>query len=531
MARLRSPLPLVASAALVFVLGVVLATAQGQPQPAADARLGELTVLSREGRRPLVTASVNGQEMVSLADLSAMFSLGVREDTAAGGLIVTSGERSLVLSMTQGLASVGGRVVTLPAAPVKRGTTWFVPVDFIARALSLIHPTRLDLRRGSRLLVVGDLRVPRVIVRNEEAASGARVTVDVTPRVGYEVEQQGSRLLVRFEADALDPLLSASPVPDLLTSVQVVEPLTAVGLDLGPRFASYRTSEEAAAPARPLRITIDLVAQGATTVPGVTPGAMPTVEPPPVIFETPQARLRTIVLDPGHGGTEEGAKGPGGTLEKDVALAVARQLKATLEQRLGVRVLLTRDGDETVPLDERAAFANNNKADLFVSLHANASVRAAVSGAEVFYLSLDEYGPEGRRVAEAEGSAISTLGGGARDIDLILWDMAQMQHIDASAHLATLIERALRERVPMSPRAIQQAPFRVLVGANMPAVLVEMGFITNPDEEKLLGSHAHQQRLVQAIYASIVEFRAYLDRGGQASGADAPRSPVPQGAR
>jgi N-acetylmuramoyl-L-alanine amidase len=247
------------------------------------------------------------------------------------------------------------------------------------------------------------------------------------------------------------------------------------------------------------------------------------------VFETPQARLRTIVLDPGHGGTEDGAKGPGGTLEKDVVLAVARQLKGLLEQRLGVRVLLTRDGDETVPLDARGAFANNNKADLFVSLHANASVRAGVAGAEVFYLSLDEYGPEGRRIAEAEGAAITTLGGGTRTIDMILWDMAQMQHIDASAHFATLIERALRERVPMSARAIQQAPFRVLVGANMPAVLVEMGFITNPDEEKLLTSPAHQQRIVQALYASIVEFRGYLDRGGVAAPAPSPGS-TPAGA-
>ena len=198
--------------------------------------------------------------------------------------------------------------------------------------------------------------------------------------------------------------------------------------------------------------------------------------------------MRTIVIDAGHGGAEEGARGPGGTLEKDVTLSVARRLKAALEARLGLRVILTRDRDEAVALDERAAVANNNKADMFLSLHANASVRASAGGAEVFYLSLADYGDEAQRVAQGEGEALPVFGGGTRDIEVILWEMAQARYIEQSALLARMIESGLRARVPMSPRAIQQAPFRVLVGANMPAVLVEMGFISNPEQEKQLAS-------------------------------------------
>ena len=171
-----------------------------------------------------------------------------------------------------------------------------------------------------------------------------------------------------------------------------------------------------------------------------------------------------------------------------MTLNVARKLKAALEARLGVRVILTRDADATVGLDERAALANNNKADLFVSLHANASVRNSAAGAEVFYLSLEEYGDQAQRVAKGETEALPVFGGGARDIEIILWEMAQARYIEESAALALAVEGALREHVPMSPRAIQQAPFRVLVGANMPAVLVEMGFITNPEQERQLAS-------------------------------------------
>jgi N-acetylmuramoyl-L-alanine amidase len=186
-------------------------------------------------------------------------------------------------------------------------------------------------------------------------------------------------------------------------------------------------------------------------------------------------------------------------------------------------VILTRDRDEAVGLDERAALANNNKADLFLSLHANASVRPAAAGAEVFYLSLDDYGDEAQRVAQGEGEALPVFGGGSREIEVILWEMAQARYIEQSAALARAVEGSLRSRVPMSPRAIQQAPFRVLVGANMPAVLVEMGFITNPEQEKQLASDTFQNNLVQALVDSVVAFRDL--RGGNRTAVPAAGNP------
>ena len=135
------------------------------------------------------------------------------------------------------------------------------------------------------------------------------------------------------------------------------------------------------------------------------------------------------MIDAGHGGDDDGARGASGTLEKNITLSVARRLKGALESRLGVRVILTRDGDQSVGLDERAALANNNKADLFVSLHANASVRQAMSGAEVFYLSLDEYGEEGQRVAHGDSEALPVFGGGvARHRGHALGDGAGAAH-------------------------------------------------------------------------------------------------------
>jgi len=145
----------------------------------------------------------------------------------------------------------------------------------------------------------------------------------------------------------------------------------------------------------------------------------------------------------------------------------------------------------------------------------------------VYYLSLSDYTDEARRVAIAEnGQALPTIAGADRQVELILWEMAQVQHIEQSAALAGVIERQLAERVKMNSRAIQQAPFRVLVGANMPAVLVEMGFISNPGEEKQLNTPAFQQAVVQSLVGSIVSFRDYL--AGRRS--TAPHVPVPVGA-
>jgi N-acetylmuramoyl-L-alanine amidase len=473
-------------------------------QPSAPA---PYTLLTRDARRPVAVRVINGQEMFALDELAKLFDLTFREDTLAGGLTISTKTQTITLTAGQTLASAAGRVVSLPAPPAKEGRSWFLPVDFVPRALAPALGTRLDLRRPSRLIVTGELRVPRISARIEPLGTLTRVTFDVLPATPHTVALENGRILIRFDADALDAALPPSASADLVQAVRVAETPLAIAIDLGPRYASYRASDVPAERGGG-RIVVDVVAQ--TTETPATP-AQPAIPPapegPPPLEMSPTSGLRTIVIDAGHGGDEQGAHGPQGTLEKDITLGVARRLKGAIEARLGTRVILTREGDQTVGLDERAAVANNNKADLFISLHANASVRASAAGAEVFYLSLSDYGAQAQRVAQGESEALPVFGGGTRDIDVILWEMAQARHIEESARLARLIETALRERVPMSPRAIQQAPFRVLVGANMPAVLVEMGFISNPEQERQLASEAFQSTIVQSIVDSIVRFR------------------------
>lgn len=485
-----------------------------QPGPAGPTAY---TLVARDGRRPLSVRVVNGQEMFSLDDVARTFGLTWREDPVASGLVVTAagGNQSALLSLTQGLASVSGRLFSLPSPPVRNGRGWNVPVDFVARVVPAITGSRVDLRKPSRLIVLGDMRVPRVAARHEALGTMSRVTFDVAPPTPHTVSQENGRIVLRFDADALDPTLPGQVNGELVAAVRPGDTPTAVVIDPGPKFSSFRSSDVPGG-AGSIRVVVELMPQTGTAPPPAT-----ATEPPPLLEIAPTTGLRTVVIDPGHGGDETGAKGPGGLLEKDVTLSVARRLKAALEARLGVRVLLTRDTDRTMSLDERAALANNNKADLFLSLHANASMRPSTAGAEVFYISLEDYGAEAAAASHPESEMLPVFGGGSRDIQLILWEMAQARYIEQSAALARIVEAELRQRVPMSERAIQQAPFRVLVGANMPAVLVELAFITNPQQEKALSSDAFQQQFVQALASSIARYR------DEVAGAPAPSSPAP----
>jgi N-acetylmuramoyl-L-alanine amidase len=211
------------------------------------------------------------------------------------------------------------------------------------------------------------------------------------------------------------------------------------------------------------------------------------------------------VIDPGHGGEEVGAQGPGGALEKDVTLALARRLRSTLVNRLGIQVFLTREGDQFLSLDDRSAIANNYKADLFISIHANASRSHGAHGSEVYFLSYQASDDEARRLAAAEGSLVipgepSAIGS---DLSMVLWDMAQAEHLEESSALASRLEEELAAVTGSEGRGVKQAPFRVLVGAGMPAVLVEVAFISHPEEEKLLVSDVFQSQVVAAVAQGV----------------------------
>jgi len=497
-ARPLSFFSVAATAACLIALAAALSSQTAQP-PA-------LSLLSKDGRRALPITLVADQEFVALDDLAAAFQLTVREESL-GAVTVSYKGKTIVLTPDQALASVSGRLVSLPAPPARNGRRWLVPVEFISRALSLIYDTRLDLRKPSRLLVVGDLRVPRITVRYDPLGPSGRLTIDATPRATATVTQEAEHLTIKFDADALDvpnPPLASPGSPGLILSVRLVD-ATTMGVDLGPRVAGFKATSQPVDAT--MRLAIDLVAPQ-TDVAAPAPPPPPPDLPP--AFGQAVTTFRTVAIDPGHGGDDEGVKSADGAKEKDLTLAIARRVKSVIEARLGLRVLLTRDDDRSVPVDERTSVANNNKADLFISLHANGSRRPATAGATIYVAAFDT------DAAQASGGAVRvpTFGGSARDIELVPWDLAQTRHLDQSTAFADLLEQAFHDRVPLAGRPVDRAPLRVLESANMPAVLVELGYLTNPDQATLLAGDAFQNGVVQALFDAIVKFRETWPAGG-----------------
>jgi N-acetylmuramoyl-L-alanine amidase len=191
-----------------------------------------------------------------------------------------------------------------------------------------------------------------------------------------------------------------------------------------------------------------------------------------------------------------------------VSLAIARRLRDEVVNTLGVQVFLTRTRDVEMELDDRTAIANNYKADLFVSIHANAVRARGAKGSEVYFLSYQASDEESRRMAQMEGAAepLGSVEPGS-DLAVILWDMAQAEHLEESSALATRLQEELAAVTGSESRGVKQAPFRVLVGAAMPAVLVEVAFISNPEEEKLLNSGAYQAKIARALMRGIARYR------------------------
>lgn len=225
--------------------------------------------------------------------------------------------------------------------------------------------------------------------------------------------------------------------------------------------------------------------------------------------------LPVVAIDAGHGGTQEGATGICGVLEKDVTLSLAQRVNAILEQSGLAKPLLVREIDETLNLSERSARANAAEAALLVSIHANASPSPTARGIETFFLSNRAATGRLAHLADREndGLAVPVLDSHDTALQRILLGLSlDAAHTESQA-LALKVQSVLSERLHSRGRGVLQAPFMVLLGAQMAAVLVEVGFLTHPDECELLASGEHQDAIAEAIATAVLAHLAVHSRG------------------
>jgi N-acetylmuramoyl-L-alanine amidase len=425
------------------------------------------------------------------------------------------------------------------------------------KAMSITGRRARSTRRGAILVlaaaaaaVTGVLAEPLgFTLRTIDNESGVRVVMEFTRKPVYDVRQEGKRVYVTLrEEDTKPPFKKKDYEGAILERVKFVEGMrtSEIVFYTGPDFGTFSTFEMG----EPFRLVLDLrhrpapqtatrveppqagsapaFPHGATPPPAgaapgsgaaVVPAPQPAAPPPPLPAGpgAPPAPRRAgfvVVIDPGHGGEEEGARGPSGLLEKEVTLDIARRLGGLLKSDDDLEVIMTRDDDRRVGLDERTAVANHAKADLFVSIHANSSRRDSAQGSETYFLSYQATDDEARAVAALENNSMQLDKGvsGQSGLDLILWDMAQSAFLKQSSDLAETIQDRLNEALGVRNRGIKQAPFRVLMGATMPAVLVEVAFISSPAEEQRLRQAGFKDQIASSIAQSIRSFRRRVAR-------------------
>ncbi len=231
--------------------------------------------------------------------------------------------------------------------------------------------------------------------------------------------------------------------------------------------------------------------------------------------------IRTIVIDPGHGGTDPGCIGPTKTHEADVALAISLKFGKMIEAKYGskIKVIYTRTKDEFVELAERARIANRNNADLFICIHAN-SGPAHAKGSETYVLGLHKTDAQAK-VAQRENDVIlieddheakyEKLDPNDPDFDIIIGLKTKL-YLDQSIQFADMIQKNIKSTEGYSDRGVKQAGFLVLHQVNMPSVLVETGFLTNPEEEKVLTDDAYQTKMATAIFDAFVGYKVAVDK-------------------
>jgi N-acetylmuramoyl-L-alanine amidase len=244
-----------------------------------------------------------------------------------------------------------------------------------------------------------------------------------------------------------------------------------------------------------------------------TPQGAPAVQQGAEPAATKGKSIETICIDAGHGGEDLGALGKSKLLEKTLTLQISLKLKKMIESKTGLRVIMTRDKDSEVSLNSRASIANNQQAQIFVSIHVNSSFRKSAYGSETYFVSLQATDPEALELARKENQNPVDPGETIKndELKMILWNMAQTEYIRESSTLAEYIQNELNDLLDTRNRGVKQAPFRVLMRTAMPAVLVETAFISNSAEEKKLQNDEFLDKIAFAIFNGISKFIYYYN--------------------
>jgi len=522
--------------ALRWALIVGLTLAVG----AAGAMAEELSVIANGEYRDAVNAyKVGSSYYLNAKEAGQLYGGQVYWYPVSGRVQFSLRGRALQFVVGSPQVQVGPKMVTMDSGVLLRTSQAFIPVSFFeGDEFSDWAGVDTTFNARTRLLTV-DRRASVGEVRWFSYKDYTRLTLELTPRAQFAASARGvGGLEVSFplgtiagseQADIDDGIVSYYSLTQGSKAAKLSVKFAKRGLQWQAKtFKNPRrlvvdvfkadvvpTQEEAQAPAP--EIAAKPAAPPAPPAPAVSTPAAAAPSIGPVITKSDHAR-RKIVIDAGHGGKDPGATGVRGTEEKDINLKAALELARLLKEEGTFDVMLTRADDTFVPLSDRSRLANEFGADLFVSLHCNASPHKRDNGFEVYFLSEKATDPAAQQLADFENSVVELEGKNKQDVDaeLLLMEMSKTENVNAGSELAGLMAKELQRRLDIADNGVKQAGFYVLRGTHAPAILFEMAYLTNKRDEAKLESAKYRRRLVDGVYAGILD---YAKRQGWLTGA------------
>lgn len=409
----------------------------------------------------------------------------------------------------------------------------------------------LDLEGDARH-TVAELRSPwRLVIEVSPAAGSEPATPAASPSISFAVDSLGESHNTATAAAKL-PAPTAIPESAIAPRPRKFDP---------PVIISRKDLLPALAPPKPFDAPPVLVARVAP-LPRVATGSFPRAGKAPSTLSNPIARntatadtrvakparanmggdrsltralglkLNRVVIDAGHGGHDDGAKGPTGLKEKDLVLDLALRVGKLVEERLGAEVIYTRTDDTFIPLERRPEIANENHADLFLSIHANSSPLKSVAGVETYYLASTSTRAAMEVAARENAAAKLSIG----DLEELVQKITLSEKVKESIELASRVQLAMATGTGVNGRSrnrgVRKAPFIVLIGAKMPAILAEVGFISNPEDETAMTKSSYRDKLAEALCKGIEQYgrslsNAYQLANGEIDGVTVTSTSVP----
>jgi N-acetylmuramoyl-L-alanine amidase len=497
----------------------------------------------------------------------------LRETPTSGGEAATAGEPPRVEKVSMNPTPDGAEVIIDLEDSVQYASGRIANPD---RIYFDLHAARLSpsVARGT-IHVTGDLLTQVRVAQNQSGV--VRVVLDVNGVKDYAVSllKKPSRLVIELYANkgrskpepmqtaraprSEPPLDTSSPAQDSELAAAVAMVPDSPALVTAPKYDAL-AKPPAVAPPSPAASSSSLLATGAkdskpqsanpdgslTTKPVSAKARRSTSTTKPDLVQPPTVpqpmrdgsgstltralglKIGRIVIDAGHGGHDTGTVGPTGLMEKDLCLDVALRLGRIIQQKLpAADIVYTRADDTFIPLEERTRIANDAKADLFISIHANSSPDHLARGVETYYLNL-QGSADSMEVAARENAAAQQ---NVHDLEDLVKKIARTEKIGESRELAADIQDSLSKRMqktakPVKNRGVRKAPFVVLIGADMPSILTEISFLSNPADEQLLKKPEHRQHVAEGLYQGVIEYLQSMNSVAVNRGGKSNRPPV-----